>query len=54
MAMILERDEAWYALWQRTGSALHEAVTAHLRGLLTDDKVAAQLYAFLARDPATP
>uniref|UniRef100_UPI0008388461 hypothetical protein n=1 Tax=Piscicoccus intestinalis TaxID=746033 RepID=UPI0008388461 len=24
------RDEAWYASWQRTGSALHEAVTAHL------------------------
>lgn len=24
------RDDAWYASWQRTGSALHDAVAAHL------------------------
>ena len=29
-----------------------QEVTAHLRGLLSDPKVAAQLYAFLSRDPA--
>jgi hypothetical protein len=34
------------------GVAHSQAVTAHLRGLLSDPKVAAQLYAFLARDPA--
>lgn len=35
------------------GGAVHsQAVTAHLRGLLSDPKVAAQLYAFLADDPA--
>ena len=34
------------------GAAHSQAVTAHLRGLLTDPKVAAQLYAFLRRDPA--
>ena len=34
------------------GAAHSQAVTAHLRGLLSDPKAAAQLYAFLARDPA--
>ena len=35
------------------GGAVHsQAVTAHLRGLLSDPKVTAQLYALLARDPA--
>lgn len=35
------------------GGAVHsQAVTDHLRGLLADPKVAAQLYAFLASDPA--
>jgi len=35
------------------GGVVHsQAVTAHLRGLLSDPKVAAQLYAFLRRDPA--
>jgi len=34
------------------GVAHSQAVTAHLRGLLSDPKVAAQLYALLARDPA--
>jgi putative ABC transport system permease protein len=34
------------------GVAHSQAVTAHLRGLLSDPKVAAQLYAFLARDSA--
>jgi putative ABC transport system permease protein len=35
------------------GGAVHsQAVTTHLRGLLSDPKVAAQLYAFLARDSA--
>jgi putative ABC transport system permease protein len=29
-----------------------QEVTAHLRGLLSDPKAAAQLYAFMARDPA--
>ena len=34
------------------GGAQHsQEVTAHLRGLLVDPKTAAQLYAFLARDP---
>jgi putative ABC transport system permease protein len=34
------------------GVAHSQAVTSHLRGLLSDPKVTAQLYAFLARDPA--
>jgi len=34
------------------GAAHSQAVTAHLRGLLSDPKVAERLYAFLARDPA--
>jgi len=34
------------------GTAHSQAVTAHLRGLLSDHKVAARLYTFLARDPA--
>ena len=35
------------------GGVVHsQAVTTHLRSLLSDPKVAAQLYAFLARDPA--
>jgi putative ABC transport system permease protein len=34
------------------GVAHSQAVTAHLRGLLSDPKVTAQLYSFLARDPA--
>jgi putative ABC transport system permease protein len=35
------------------GGAVHsQAVTAHLRGLLSDPKVTAQLYAFLSSDPA--
>ena len=34
------------------GAAHSQEVTTHLRGLLSDPKVAAQLYAFLARDPA--
>jgi putative ABC transport system permease protein len=34
------------------GVAHSQAVTAHLRGLLSDPRVAAQLYAFLRRDPA--
>ncbi len=34
------------------GTAHSQAVTAHLRGLLTDPKIAAKLYAFLRRDPA--
>jgi putative ABC transport system permease protein len=35
------------------GGAVHsQAVTAYLRGLLSSPKVAAQLYSFLARDPA--
>lgn len=34
------------------GAANSQAVTAHLRGLLSDPKVAAQLFAFLSRDPA--
>ncbi len=34
------------------GVAHSQAVTAHLRGLLSDPKVAAQIYAFLARDSA--
>ena len=33
------------------GVAHSQEVTAHLRGLLSDPRVAAQLYAFLARDP---
>jgi putative ABC transport system permease protein len=36
------------------GAAHSQEVTAHLRGLLSDPKAAAQLYAFLARDPAVP
>jgi putative ABC transport system permease protein len=35
-----------------TGADHSEAVTTHLRSLLTDPKVSAQLYAFLSRDPA--
>ena len=35
------------------GAAHSQAVTAHLRGLLSDPTVAAQIYTFLARDPAT-
>jgi putative ABC transport system permease protein len=35
-----------------SGVVHSQAVTAHLRGLLSDPKVAAQLYAFLASDPA--
>lgn len=34
------------------GAAHSQAVTAHLRGLLSDPKVAAQLYFLLARDPS--
>jgi len=35
------------------GGVVHsQAVTAHLRSLLSDPKVSAQLYAYLARDPA--
>ena len=34
------------------GVAHSQEVTAHLRGLLSDHKVAARLYSFLARDPA--
>jgi len=34
------------------GVAHSQEVTAHLRGLLSDPKVVARLYAFLARDPA--
>ena len=34
------------------GAANSQAVTAYLRGLLSDFKVAAQLFAFLRRDPA--
>jgi putative ABC transport system permease protein len=34
------------------GAAHSQAVTAHLRGLLSDPKVSAQLYSILARDPA--
>jgi putative ABC transport system permease protein len=34
------------------GAAHSQAVTTHLRGLLSDPKAAAQLYAFLRRDPA--
>lgn len=34
------------------GAAHSQAVTAYLRGLLSDAKVTAQLYTFLARDPA--
>lgn len=34
------------------GVAHSQAVTAHLRGLLSDPKATAQLYAFLSRDPA--
>jgi putative ABC transport system permease protein len=34
------------------GAAHSQAVTTHLRGLLSDPKVTAQLYALLARDPA--
>lgn len=34
------------------GAAHSQTVTAHLRGLLSDPKVTAQLYNFLARDPA--
>ena len=34
------------------GAAHSEAVTTHLRGLLSDPKIAGQLYAFLKRDPA--
>ncbi len=34
------------------GVAHSQAVAEHLRGLLTDSRVASQLYAFLARDPA--
>jgi len=36
------------------GAAHSQEVTAHLRGLLNDPKIAARLYAFLARDPAVP
>jgi putative ABC transport system permease protein len=35
-----------------SGATHSQAVTAHLRGLLSDPKVTAQLYALLARDPA--
>jgi putative ABC transport system permease protein len=35
-----------------SGVAFSQEVTAHLRSLLSDSKVAAQLYAFLARDSA--
>ncbi len=34
------------------GAAHSQEVTAHLRGLLSDPKVATQLYTFLRRDPA--
>jgi putative ABC transport system permease protein len=34
------------------GAAHSQEATAHLRGLLSDPKVAAQLYALLSRDPA--
>ncbi len=34
------------------GVTYSQAVTTHLRGLLSDPRVAAQLYTFLARDPA--
>jgi putative ABC transport system permease protein len=34
-----------------SGAEHSQVVTAHLRGILSDPKVAAQLYAFLARDP---
>ena len=34
------------------GAANSQAVTAHLRGLLSDSKVASQLFVFLTRDPA--
>jgi putative ABC transport system permease protein len=34
------------------GVTYSQAVTTHLRGLLSDPKVAAQVYTFLARDPA--
>ena len=34
------------------GARHSQEVTAHLRGLLSDPKVAAQLYVFLSRDPA--
>ena len=36
------------------GAVYSDEVTAHLRGLLSDSTVAAQLYAFLASDPAVP
>jgi hypothetical protein len=36
------------------GVAVSQEVTARLRGLLCDPKTAAQLYAFLTRDPAVP
>ena len=34
------------------GAAHSQEVTAHLRGLLSDDKMVERLYTFLARDPA--
>jgi putative ABC transport system permease protein len=34
------------------GVTYSQAVTIHLRGLLSDPKIAAQIYTFLARDPA--
>ena len=42
-------------LGDELGGAPHsQEVTAHLRGLLSDPKVSARLYAFLARDAAVP
>ncbi len=56
-ALFNQRSKINYIIVSNQGDALagaanSQAVTAHLRGLLSDSKVAAQLFAFLRRDPA--
>ncbi len=56
-ALFNQRSKINYIIISNQGDALggaahSQAVTAYLRGLLSDSKVAAQLFAFLRRDPA--